>query len=462
MSRCSRLALAALLLCGCKDSTPPTLDRNPLADGPFGEQKPGFDRRTEARPGEGRLPDSRPGPVSNCGALAAPTGTIVKVTPAEADKLPSLVYSAAAGTTILLEDGTYKMTGSDESQRRLTIANANISIRSASGNRDKVIIDGEYTTFEIISIQAPNVTIADLTLQHATDHLIHLVGAPVSVIKSKLHNLHLIDSGEQFVKVNSDGNGNFVDEGILQCSLLEMTADGRTHVQPDPGGCYTGGIDAHGAWKWIVRENTFTGIHCENGSLAEHAIHFWSESRDTLIERNKIIDCARGVGVGLGETGATRTYSDNPYSTLGYKGHIDGIVRDNVIHAGTQASPYFDTGIEIAQAPGIMVYHNTVVTQPLFSSIDYRWSNTDATIRNNLTFKITSRDGAKGTADHNLESTPSSLFAAPASADYHLVAGASAAIDKGAVLSPSDAGGLDLDGYPHDATPDLGAFEYRP
>ncbi len=47
-----------------------------------------------------------------------------------------------------------------------------------------------------------------------------------------------------------------------------------------------------------------------------------------------------------------------------------------------------------------------------------------------------------------------------AGADYHLVAGASAALDKGVVVTGA---GLDLDGKPHDVgVPDLGAYERRP
>jgi hypothetical protein len=52
-----------------------------------------------------------------------------------------------------------------------------------------------------------------------------------------------------------------------------------------------GGIDAHNAVGWIVRDNTFRKIRSPAGSVAEHAVHFWSGSRDTLVERNLIVDC---------------------------------------------------------------------------------------------------------------------------------------------------------------------------
>jgi hypothetical protein len=178
------------------------------------------------------------------------------------------------------------------------------------------------------------------------------------------------------------------------------------------------------------------------------------------VERNTIVDCARGIGFGLNQTGKDRTYPDNPYPSVGYMGHIDGIIRNNVIHASPAMAKYFDTGIDLAQAQGAKCYHNTVASQPTWSSIDYRFPNTKAEIRNNLTFKITKRDGAQGTVDHNLQSTPQSLFVDAANVNYKLKASASQAIDKGVVVSEA---GLDMEGKPHSVgPPDLGAYEHKP
>src|SRR4029079_6116150 len=100
-------------------------------------------------------------------------------------------------------------------------------------------------------------------------------------------------------------------------------------------------------------------------------------ARDTLVEQNTVINCARGIGFGLVESGATRTYADNPYPGVVYIGHYDGLIRNNVIYASI---PYFDTGIELDQARGTRVFHNTVThstaATAAFSSIDYRFANT--------------------------------------------------------------------------------------
>ena len=90
--------------------------------------------------------------------------------------------------------------------------------------------------------------------------------------------------------------------------------------------------------------------------LSEHGIHFWQCCRDTLVEENVIVDCARGIGFGLSQTGSCRTYPDDPYPTAGFKDHIDGIIRNNFVAAADAdifASPDgFDTGIAVTQAYG--------------------------------------------------------------------------------------------------------------
>ena len=91
-----------------------------------------------------------------------------------------------------------------------------------------------------------------------------------------------------------------------------------------------------------------------------------------------------------------------------------------------------------------------------FSSVDYRFANTVAEIRNNLVRRISMRNGATGTVDHNLENVPLTYFMNPAVQDFHLLASAVNAIDKGVVVPEA---GLDMDGVAHGATPDLGAYE---
>lgn len=405
-------------------------------------------------------------PSSNTGAcqdLPAATGAILELTPDDADALPQVARDAPAGTTLLLADGTYTMTGTDEGSRRIQIVNEGVSLRSKSGSREAVVIDGEYLTEEIITISASRVTLADLTLSHAVNHPVHVMGgAQADIAETLLHNLHIIDGGEQFVKVNTSGGtpNRYADRGVLECSLLELTEAGRPHIEPNPGGCYTGGIDAHQARGWQVRDNVFRGIYCTSGGLAEHAIHFWTSSRDTLVERNTIIDCARGIGFGLGDGGGAvpdRAYADDPYPGVGYVGHYDGIVRNNVI-AISPGLAEFDTGIELEQARGTRVLHNSVIhPTTAFASISHRFANTQVVLENNLVRSIRARDGSQAEGSSNLENAEDDLFVDVAGHDLHLAPGAAAAIDQGVALPDA---GDDIDGMPHEAdAPDLGADE---
>lgn len=394
-----------------------------------------------------------------CAPLEAPSGTIVNVDPSMAAALPAMVRDAAEGTTFVLADGTYRMSG-DESARRLRIRAPGVTIRSASGDASRVVIDGEYTTLEIITVEAPGATIAEITVTHAVDHGVHVAASDggEDVTGFTLYRARITDCGEQFLKVNPSGARDaFTDDGTVTCSDFEMTDDGRPHVERATGGCYTGGIDVHGSRGWYVARNRFEGIYCAGEGLAEHAIHFWTGSRDTLVEQNVIVDCARGIGFGLVEMGATRMYEDDPYPGL-FVGHYDGVIRNNVIVADIA---YYDTGIELAQARGTRVLHNTIIETAAatgsFSSIDTRYDNSVTVVRNNLTRRITVRSGMS-TQDDNVENVPMTYFVDGANGDAHLTESAVDAIDQGSV---EDDAGPDIDGETHDrgSAPDLGADE---
>lgn len=392
-----------------------------------------------------------PAAARECRLLPPATGPTIRVRPAQAGQLPAIVSRAPARTTILLDQGTYRL------RSTLRIERDGVTLRSRSGRPGAVILDGNYATGDLVAVAASRVTIAEVTLTRASYHLVHIVprnGGP-TIRNVRLYGLRLVDGAEQFVKVNPNAaRSAFVDAGRVECSSFRLTDRGRPHVPSDFLPCYTGGIDAHGARGWIVRLNRFDDIRCREG-LAEHAIHFWTGSRDTLVERNTIVDCARGIGFGLGErTDWARRYSDQ---RDGYVGHYGGIIRNNV----AVARRGMDTGIGLEQARGARVYHNTVYAAAgapgYFSSIDYRFANTSADIRNNLVTRITARDGARAGLARNVESVAARWFRNPGRLDFHLSRAATGAIDRGVRVS---GGGLDIDGRPHTAgRPDLGADE---
>lgn len=396
-------------------------------------------------------------PNLSCPALPASSGNEIRVSPSEAGSLPGIVYDAPAGSVIVLEDGTYPISS------QLHFVTDNITLRSASDDATKVVIDGEYSNAEGMLIQSSNVTIAHVTLTRMVDHGIHVVGGGDAGDSSDVHiyGVRLIDHGEQFIKINRGGSDTYSDDGSVKCSYFELTDTGRPMIEDfDSGACYTGGIDTHGSRGWLVQSNTFLNIYCDDEGLAEHAVHFWSAARDTVVENNIILGCARGIGFGLVESGASRDYDDDPYPGVGYIGHYDGIIRNNVIWAD---HPYFDSGIELAQARGARVLHNTVMSGSgatgFYTSIDYRFANTEAAIHNNIVQVMTQRNGGQASLSHNLETSDLSLFENASQGDFHLVPAATSAIDQGTVVSGS---GVDLDGESRDkgAAPDLGADEH--
>ncbi len=394
-----------------------------------------------------------------CDPLPAPSGTVVEVYPAGAGMLRDAVDAAASGTTILLHDGFYDMSGGDAGYR-LAFDTPDVTLRSAGGDRDTVVLDGGYGTNELISIYASGVTIADLTLTRAYDHPIHISGTPGDPISGVLiHNVRVVDPGQQGIKINPSGDG-YADDGIIECSAVELTAAGRAEIRD---GCYTGGIDAHQAWGWTLRRNYVAGFWCATG-LSEHGIHFWKGSRDTVVEENAIVDCARGIGFGLGSSGTGRVYPDDPYPGVGYLGHVDGVIRNNFIAAGDSGlfdSPDgFDTGIGLEQARGTVVVHNTVAStsSPRSSSIEWRFGNTLADVYNNLVSEnLLPRDGGQATLDGNLDYCPLSWLTDVAGGDLHLT-DATGAVDAGTPLAPGLAD-TDIDVQTRDAAPDVGADE---
>ena len=170
-----------------------------------------------------------------------------------------------------------------------------MTLRSKSGNRDGVVLDGSYVARDLILVQESDVTIADLTVTRSYWHLVHVVPSVARCRAPSLHNLRGVDGGEQFIKVNQ-GNDRFADNGVVRCSSFELTDTGRAAVRNN---CYTGGIDLHQGRGWQIYANHFSGFWCSSG-LSEHAIHVWTGSRDTLVERNIIVNSARGIGFGLG------------------------------------------------------------------------------------------------------------------------------------------------------------------
>lgn len=413
--------------------------------------------------GGGGAPDAGTGVTDFCPPLAAAPGNAVTVQTTA--QLLAALQGVAPGTTILLEDGTYTFA----SGQYVYVGTAGVTLRGQSNDATKVILDANYATGfgqSIVTLAADDVTLADVTVQRAYDHPIHVQPAfasPRPISNVRIYRVRVIDPGQQAIKVNPDEPGftHLIDSGLIACSTIQLTSAGRARVRDN---CYTGGIDIHAGRGWTIRDNRIEGFWCPTG-LSEHAVHCWKGCRDTVVERNLLINNARGVGFGLGTGVQGRAYGDNPCPGVTNAGHVGGVIRNNVVVTTDSAlqtsGAGFDTGISLELACGqAQVLHNTVFSTqpPASSSIEWRFSGTTTTLRNNLTsHRLQQRDNATATQAGNVATATAGLFVDVPGFDLHLVPGAPV-IGQG-VSVPAGLCDDDVDGDARVEPRDVGADE---
>lgn len=343
--------------------------------------------------------------------------------------------STGGNRTILIADGTYPIASSSWYPY---ITASNIVFRSLSGNRDAVILTGTGMAnspgVEIgIYAVGDNITIADLTIKDIGNHGIAVTGDNLYV-----YNVKIQDTYEQMIKGNSGGTGT--TNGIVKCSLFEYT----NGIGPN---WYIGGLDIHTGIDWTVSDNVFKDIASPAGAVAEHAIHFWDSSQNNMIERNRIINCDRGIGFGLGQGSANSA-------------NIGGVIKNNMI-TNDGGHPYSDVGIGLESSPNTKVYNNTIyINYP--NAIEYRFTATiNVDITNNITNKlIQSRTGGTATLTTNNTSALTSWFVNTAAGDLRLAGNNASVVDMGTTLASVT---MDLDKVvrPQFSNYDLGAHEYQ-
>ncbi len=362
--------------------------------------------------------------------LPAPTGRTITVgTLAELEAAIQQANTQGGNLTILMKDGIYQLRG------MLQITADHVTVRGLSGNRDAVVLRGNGMQGDIphvFRVAGKYFTAADLTVTLVRNHGIQIAGEQ-DADSPLIHNVHFVNIGEQMLKISfRPGSAIGSDNGIVEWSLFEYTAG----VGPQ---YYIGGIDGHQTNRWIIRNNTFRNIRSPESRLAEHAIHFWSNAKDTIVEENVITNSDRGIGFGMGEYGE------------------DGlIIRNNMVHTTR------DVGISLESARNVMVYNNSVYTQNYANSIEYRFtSSVNNRIANNLTNgRIYRRDGASAIVERNVENAQPSWFVNPTSGDLHLRNTPESVVDQALSFSevPND---IDCDARPQGNAPEIGADEIR-
>jgi hypothetical protein len=223
-----------------------------------------------------------------------------------------------------------------------------------------------------------------------------------------------------------------------------------------PPSDYTDGVDLIGTKDWVIRDNRFLRIRGprEKRWSAGPAILAWGNSEGTIVERNVIIDCFRGIALGLGP-GAFSQPRGGPTQV----DHRGGIIRNNVV---VNLNSWADEGIEVNAAPDVRIEFNTVFLEgELPWSISIRFPQSSASVRNNLSSRrVISRNGGTLNVEGNVADAERSWFVDAAAGNLRLLETATRAIDAGVPVSEvAD----DFDGLPRTVgkQPDAGAFEFQ-
>lgn len=373
------------------------------------------------------------------GFSVAHTATVTVSTASQLQNAVADANASGGNTTIIVADGTYQLTDT------LYVNTSNVTIAGQSGSRDKVIIQGDAmsenaTVKNVIRVAGANFKIQDVTLRRSGWHLIQIVGeqganAPV------IRNVVFRDAYQQMLKVTTDSPTAptiFPANGLVENSLFEYTAG----IGP---AWYIGGIDAHAARNWIVRNNTFRNIASPNTAVSEFAVHFWNASSGNVVEKNVIVNCDRGIGFGL----------EGKHNT-------GGIIRNNMIYHANNGAPFADVAIALTESPNTQVYNNTIYLENSFPwTIEYRYASTSGvTIVNNLSNRpVQQREGASGTVTKNVSNAAASWFRNRTTGDLHLTSAVSGVVDAAQGVS-----GLtdDIDGQarPQGSGIDIGADEF--
>ncbi len=275
-------------------------------------------------------------------ALAKPSGQVIRAT--NVDELFQAARDVQAGGTLLVADGHYMM------PRYFAITTDNVTLRGASGDRHKVVIDGAHSRHgELIGItKASGVTIADLTIQNIKWNGIK-INSNLGADKVTIRNCVIHNIWQRGVKApampKGQGDGGPHDCRIEFCLFYndrpKQFSDDETDTADNFNGNYIGGIDVKNTINWTISDNVFIGIHGRTRE-GRGCIYISENGRGCTIERNTFIDCDIAIALG------------NP--SLGYSPlqAIDCVARNNFV------SQCPETGILACYTRGCRISNNTI------------------------------------------------------------------------------------------------------
>ncbi|MBF0451724.1 MAG: carboxypeptidase regulatory-like domain-containing protein [Candidatus Magnetomorum sp.] len=370
------------------------------------------------------------------------------------EELTAAVRNLSSNTRILIADGTYTLdqtlvVGKNWSENEMPLTR--IIFQSESGHPDSVVLkrnvsnavpDNASNIFLIRHVV--DITIQDMTIRDAFYHCIQIQGEQ-GAERPQLINLHLIDAGEQFIKVSwSQDVDRGCDYGLVSGCLIEYSDHARMH--PYLNSYYTDGIDILGGKGWIIQDTIFKNIRApkDSGMLAGAAVLMWHQSKDTILERNYFIECDMGVQFG------NPSGDDND--------HMGGVIRNNVFFRKGSG----DVAISLNRAHNVKVYHNTIIQNETFPwTIEYRYTNTFGDISGDIRYNLTdgpvmNRDGSFAHIEGNITDAKPEWFMDLENGNLHLSEQAVTVIDQ---ALPLEEVSNDIDKDLRGTRPDIGADE---
>ena len=378
--------------------------------------------------------------------LPAPSGTVVRI--ANPQQLIEALDDVKAGTMILLEDGHYKM------PHYVAITADDVALRSASGNREAVVIDGiESRDGELVGITAcSGVTIADLTIQNIKWNGFKINSETgvhdLTIYNCVIHNIW--QRGVKGVKVPLQDRDTIRPKNC-RVSYCLFYNDRPKRFSDDPAdtsdnfnGDYIGGLDVMYAQRWTISDNVFVGIQGRTRQ-GRGAVFLWHDSRDCIVERNIIIDCDAGVCLG------------NPHRPRDITDHCTNCtVRNNFITRAPEA------GIVTVYTSNCRLLHNTIYDPDsrLGRLIRVVFDNDGLTIANNLLCgpDIRIESDSRLNLLGNAVGSFGPRLTNPRCGNLHLTGPVEAVVDRAAPMPDVR---TDIDGYNRTGAPDVGADELQ-
>jgi len=380
---------------------------------------------------------------------ATPVGGGVVVV-SNMDELRAAVAAVTSGTTIEMLDGVYQLDPDsypNDTYGMLFMDKSDITVRSQSGNREAVILQGEGisdrdTQFCFKLYNSHYVTIQDITMKDVYWHCVQLNEGSLYFT---VQNCVMWDAGEGPIKSTVTDCANpehYSDFGLVEDCLIGYTDYGkRTCVE---------GIDLIASVDWVIRDTDFIRARKKGG--VGWGFFAKANSQDTVVENCYFEECDIPLSFGGGGSSADIfRYCDTSWE------HWRGILRNNVVHLTK------DTGVYMNHAADYSIYNNTLWTtfKLADSSIDIRNASYGEIFNNICSEGYRLRDGdTQATVANNIFFADANLFVDQENADYHLVATATDAIDQGCDTTADVPYDMDWESRPKGSDVDIGADEF--